>query len=130
MAPKILIDHPERVGSSKNFVERRFKPSTSPDAITPPTIMPMLSNLALRLLSILYHSFHFFASYSWTVALIAKIHMPKKERGNYKRYLVGRLWYICYNILYGALAEQLRSGLQNRVDGCNSHRCLQKKPIK
>lgn len=25
---------------------------------------------------------------------------------------------------YGALAEQLRSGLQNRVGGCNSHRCL------
>ena len=24
----------------------------------------------------------------------------------------------------GALAEQLRSGLQNRVDGCNSHTCL------
>lgn len=25
----------------------------------------------------------------------------------------------------GALAEQLRSGLQNRVDGCNSRTCLQ-----
>jgi hypothetical protein len=24
----------------------------------------------------------------------------------------------------GALAEQLRSGLQNRVDGCNSRTCL------
>ena len=29
-----------------------------------------------------------------------------------------------YNGLDGALAEQLRSGLQNRVDGCDSRRCL------
>jgi hypothetical protein len=27
--------------------------------------------------------------------------------------------------MQGALAEQLRRGLQNLVDGCNSHRCLQ-----
>mgnify|MGYP007059891493 CR=1 FL=1 len=31
---------------------------------------------------------------------------------------------ICYNELDGALAEQLRSGLQNRVDGCDSRTCL------
>ena len=31
---------------------------------------------------------------------------------------------IRYNVLDGALAEQLRSGLQNRVDGCNSRTCL------
>ena len=31
---------------------------------------------------------------------------------------------ICYNELHGALAEQLRSGLQNRVDGCDSRTCL------
>lgn len=32
---------------------------------------------------------------------------------------------VCYNSRDGALAEQLRSGLQNRIDGCNSRRCLQ-----
>jgi hypothetical protein len=30
----------------------------------------------------------------------------------------------CYNGASGALAEQLRSGLQNRVDGCDSRTCL------
>ena len=32
--------------------------------------------------------------------------------------------FVCYNYFSGALAEQLRSGLQNRVDGCDSRTCL------
>ena len=35
-----------------------------------------------------------------------------------------RLVVIMSLVGFGALAEQLRSGLQNRVDGCNSRRCL------
>ena len=35
-----------------------------------------------------------------------------------------RIYDIIYIGCFGALAEQLRSGLQNRLGGCNSHRCL------
>jgi hypothetical protein len=41
------------------------------------------------------------------------------------RHFITRNHVVCYNqSRYGALAEQLRSGLQNRVDGCNSRTCL------
>jgi hypothetical protein len=38
--------------------------------------------------------------------------------------LTSVLWEECYNILDGALTERLRGGLQNLLNGFDSHTCL------